>query len=150
IAHAGDEARLHVWNRATGQSESFDSRIACLETCVQYTLQWSPDSKTVYYLATNDAVWRSFPEVYASSNNQSLEERRRLLFSDPANGGVTVRVHPQRDKRDNIATGKPLSDVVAAFVGRNEVATVLTGADVNKIVLAPDGRKLLAIATSGI
>ncbi len=145
IAHAGGEARLHVWNRATGKSESFNTRIACLETCVEYALQWSPDSSAVYYLATNEAVRRMHPDVYSRGDRQSLAERRRLLFSDSANGGVTVRVHPKSKK---VAAGNPLSDVVAAFVGRNEVATVLTGADVNKIVLAPDGRKLLAIATS--
>ena len=145
IAHAAGEARLHVWNRATRKGESFDTRIACLETCVEYSLQWAPDSSAVYYLAINEAVRRLHPDVYLSGDGQSLAERRRLLFSDPANGGVTVRAHP---KSKNAAAGKPLSDVVAAFVGRNEVATVLTGADVNKIVLAPDGRKLLAIATS--
>ncbi len=157
LASSDERRSLHVWDRRTGGHSVFSSRVACSNTCGAYELQWAPDGRSVYYLAENEALRKKAPWVYGKARDGSggteFREQRQLLFEDPENGGITVRVSPANAMLDTSAKARaivPLADVVAADLESGVATNILTGAHANRIFLSPDGRKLLTISAGDL
>ena len=146
---AHGEARLNIWNRETGHNQVFSSKAACGTSCMMNVgLEWARDDSKVYFLALNDAVRSRLPNTYKDTA-RTIDERERLTLRDPAGGGVTVLSHPaQEDSTARFYSHSyyaPL-DVVVADLESGHTAVLLTGLNVKRITISPDGKKLLAIA----
>jgi dipeptidyl aminopeptidase/acylaminoacyl peptidase len=154
---ANGVSHLHVWRVTDGSIRAFE-RQSCASTnddgCKASQLEWSLDSRYIYFLAQPDGKAGSDnPSSIRAVPTRASPEWRRLLFADPENGGVTIResIPPKHDEglEPTFLQERGSSDVVVADTLTGAVKTVLVGTDAIELHISPDGRRLLVVASTG-
>ena len=144
------EYYLHIWRKDRNKVRVFRDIAACATYfCSGDGVEWSPDSKRVYFLSTHPGAEEAADPDAAQAVD--MNARRQLLFHDPEHNGVTVRSYPPADEAagepQGEAKSKPvLIDVSVADVEKNKAAVIFSGARTSEINLSPDGKRLIASA----
>lgn len=143
LAMAEGRFYLHVLDIENGRVSAFDRIAACAARCREYELQWTPDSRALFYIGESEE------EHSTGLGDRSMLERRSLLLDDSEGNGITVRaLSTVSDPEASVE--EPRSAVVVANIAENRASVILSGAAFRQIYLAPDGTNLLAVASSGL
>jgi dipeptidyl aminopeptidase/acylaminoacyl peptidase len=156
--------RVHVWERETGANHVFLDREACARSngCA-LSMQWTPDSTQIYFLAKPTQQMSSAPiSPSALGVRANLPAWREILLADPEHGGITVR-ESQAAAVAAVPTGTVKDARIGAAIAEVAVANLsamkcdtLVAADpdtpntddpnIYKLSLAPSGQALLVEA----
>ncbi|MCW4460810.1 prolyl oligopeptidase family serine peptidase [Sphingomonas sp. BT-65] len=143
----GDIWRLIIWDTKRGRLSLGDSGAVCGRAerareggCVVQSLEWTPDSRSVIFLAPPSGTPLSELSIRSAKGHRLPWER--LLMSDPENDGAT-----RISSRDTagLKAVNTTSVVEARLISTEdgEISTIASRSLLQSIKVSPDGRSIL-------